>query len=295
MNSSDGNETTGSDLMARREAIYSLGAGSDAKEGHAVGVGAAARPNLAEESLRQRGVRRLRALLVGAEYRLKQRVKHPDGGEGTVNELLTEEKEQRTRIQEETQSGSRKHGRFPDWIHRIPRYVFCFDFMLLLYFFGGITNVLWAEPLSMALAFALMLAAMVTLLSYGFLAFTGHRLRTHKNHAGTVHREDVDGVTKLACALSAAVIAVIAALMFLRMHTEILYALGAGQGLTAVLIASALAVISATANFLVVAIHALDGSDEVARLNRLAAAVREPYAKSQRMREEAAQYKEIDG
>jgi|CZKT01.1.fsa_nt_gi hypothetical protein len=79
---------------------------------------------------------------------------------------------------------------------------------------------------------------MVTVMSYGFLAFTGHRVRSHKNHAGTVHHDELDGFTKAAFC---AAIAVIASLMFLRMRTEVLYAVGAQARITALVIAVALA------------------------------------------------------
>jgi hypothetical protein len=87
---------------------------------------------------------------------------------------------------------------------------------------------------------------------------------------------------------------VIATLMYMRMHTEVEYALGTEAGWTAAVIASALAAVNAAANFLVVAIHALDGSDQVARLERLSAAARRPFARAQRLREQAAHRIEYD-
>jgi hypothetical protein len=174
------------------------------------------------------------------------------------------------------------------WIRSIPKYVLGFDFGLLLYFFAGITNVNWASPLSLALAFAIVLAAMVTLLSYGFLTFTGHRLRSHKNHAGTIHREDLDGVTSAVFVISVVVIAVLATLMLLRIRTEVLYALGTQAQITALVIAVAVAVVNAAANFLVIAVHALDGSDQTARLDTLSAVIRRPLAEAHQLREQAA-------
>ena len=49
--------------------------------------------------------------------------------------------------------------------------------------------------------------------------------------------------------------------------------------MTALVIPLAVAVVSAIANYLVVLIHALDGSDEVARLDKLAAATRRASAR----------------
>ena len=91
---------------------------------------------------------------------------------------------QRSQIEDEMARGSRKHQRLPRWIGRIPKLVLVVDFCLLLYFFAGITDVDWASPLSANLAFAVLLAAMVTTLSYGFLAFAGYRLRGYKDHSG---------------------------------------------------------------------------------------------------------------
>jgi hypothetical protein len=243
--------------------------------------------NLADEVLRQRIERQSRDKLITAGFRLKQRVSHPDGGDCTVEEILLHETAQRTEIDQETAAGSRKHRRLPGWLRSIPKYVLGFDFALLLYFFAGITNVDWSSPLSLALAFAILLAAMVTLLSYGFLSFAGHRLRSHRNHAGTIHREDLDAVTSGVFAVAIVVIVVLAVLMFQRIHVEILYALGAEAQITAMLIATSVAVVNAVANFLVVAVHALDGSDQTARLDKLSAAIRKPLAEVHRLREQA--------
>ena len=160
---------------------------------------------------------------------------------------------------------------------------------LLLYFFAGITDVDWQSPVSMSLGFAIILAGMVTVLAYGFLSFTGHRMRSYKNHAGTVHLDELDGFTKAAFGTAMAVITVLAALMYLRIRSEVIDALGYQAGVTALVIPLAVAVVSAVANYLVVLIHALDGSDEVARLDKLAAATRRPIRKAHRLRRRAAQ------
>ena len=168
-----------------------------------------------------------------------------------------------------------------------PSFVLVVNFSLLLYFFSGITDVNWGSPLSAGLVFAVLLAAMVTVLSYGFLAFAGHRLRGYKDHSGAVAFTELDVLTKVACWASAAGIAVLATLMFIRMRAEVLDALGGSAWTTALVIALAVAVVSAMANFLVVAIHALDGSHEVARLNALSAAVSGPLGQAHEMREQA--------
>jgi len=245
-------------------------------------------PDLADRDRRMRSERRVRGLIVEADHRMQSRVRHPDGGERTVAATLADEEEQRQQISRQTGMGSRKHRRLPRWQRWIPKFVLFFDFALLLYFFAGITNVDWQSPLSMNLAFAIALAAMVTVLAYGFLAFTGHRMRSYKNHAGTVHLDELDGLTRAAFGAATVVIAVLAALMYLRIHSEVTGALGPQAGVTALVIPLAVAVVSAVANYLVVLIHALDGSDEVARLDRLAAAARRPVRKAHRLRRRAA-------
>jgi hypothetical protein len=246
-------------------------------------------PDLADHDQRRRWDRRVRGLLIEAEHRMQTRVKHPDGGERTVAQTLADEEAQRTQINHEAAMGSRKHRRLHRWQRWIPKFVLFFDFALLLYFFAGITNVDWQSPLSMNLAFATALAGMVTVLAYGFLAVTGHRMRGHKNHMGTVHLDELDGFTKAAFWTAMTVVTVVAALMFLRIRSEVIDALGPQAGVTGLVIPLAVAVVSAVANYLVVLIHALDGSDEVHRLEKLAAATRRPARKAHRLRKRAAQ------
>jgi hypothetical protein len=241
---------------------------------------------------RARKADRLRAkqarLRVRAEHRAGDRVRHPDGGHDTVELLERAGADLRSRILAEKADGSLKHVRLPRWIRHIPQFVLIADFCLLLYFFAGITNVDWQNPVSEDLGFAILLGAMVTMLSYGFLAFTGYRLRTYKDHSGAIPRRALDSLTKAACCAAAGGAAAIAALMFVRMRAEVIDTLGAQGWATAVVIAVVLAVVSALANFLVILIHALDGSDEVARLDAMCANARGPLGKAHRMREKAA-------
>ena len=248
-----------------------------------------AQPSLAAHDQDRRREWRMSRLLARADHWMLTRVKHPDGGERTVAETRADEEEQRQQINRETDLGSRKHRRLPRWQGWIPKFVLAFDFALLLYFFAGITDVDWQSPVSMSLAFAITLAGMVTVLAYGFLSFAGHRMRSYKNHAGTVHLDELDGFTKAAFGTAMAVITVLSALMYLRIHSEVIDALGRQAGVTALVIPLAVAVVSAVANYLVVLIHALDGSDGVARLDKLAAATRRPTRKAHRLRGRAAQ------
>ena len=72
-----------------------------------------------------------------------------------------------------------------------------FDFLLLLYFLSGITDVNWGAPESPQLAFAVALAAMITVVSYGCFAFAGDSLRAHKNHSGRIPLASLDWLTRV--------------------------------------------------------------------------------------------------
>jgi hypothetical protein len=225
----------------------------------------------------------------GSGHYMQARVRHPDGGERTVADTLTDEKAQQQKITRERDMGSHKHDRLPRWQRWIPKLAALFGFILLLYFFAGGTNVDWQSPVSMNLAFAGVLAAMVTVLSYGFLAFTGYRFRAHKSSEGAPDLHELDGLTKAASGAALAVIAVLAVLMYLGTRREVLDTLGGRAGESALVIPLSVAVVSVVANCLVVLIHAFDGSDEVARLDRLAAATRRPARKAHRLRRPGAQ------
>ena len=214
-------------------------------------------------------------------------VAHPDGGVRTVAETAGDQDQQRTVIAADIQDGSRRHRRLPKTLRRIPVLVFVADALLLLYFFSGVTNVDWSSPLSAALVFAILLAVMVTGISFAFFRFAGDRLQQYKNDAGTVPLRGLDEFTAASAVLALAAMAVLAALMFTRMHAEVIDALGNGAGGTAIIIGLTLAVISILANTLVVAVHALDGSTEADRLDALGDAVAGPLNQARRQLEQA--------
>jgi hypothetical protein len=247
--------------------------------------------NLAAEDRQLHAQRRARSWHRRAAHWMGKRVRHPDGGAHTVESTLQDEKDQRVAISTDRSNGSKRHDRLPGWICQVPKLVMGCDLGLLLFFFSGVTDVDWARPsLSAALLFAIMLALAVTVLAYGLFAFAGNRLRSFRTHAGQVHLTDLDGFTKVIAAGSAVGIIVLATLMFVRMDNEVAGALGPGSGTTALLVALALAVVSALANFLVIAIHAHNGSYEVDRLDKLSAATRRAYARAHRARGKAAKH-----
>ena len=96
-------------------------------------------------------------------------VAHPDGIRRMVAQTEADRDVLAARVDRERSQNSRKHNRLPRWFRHLPRVVLVFDFLLLLYFLSGITDVNWADPASPELAFAVGLAAMITLVSYGML------------------------------------------------------------------------------------------------------------------------------
>jgi hypothetical protein len=216
-----------------------------------------------------------------------EHVRHPDGGRRTFARTLGEHTALDRRVAAERDQGSRKHHRLPRWFRWLPRVVLVFDFFLLLYFLSGITDVNWMVPVSPELAFAAGLAAMITVVSYGCFAFAGHRLRMHKDHAGTIPAADLDGLTRIVVGACAGGLIVLGLLMFARMRSEVLIALGNGANATAITVAAALTAVSILANIMVISVHALDGSEETDRLRQLAVALSRSQARADRMRRRA--------
>jgi hypothetical protein len=223
-----------------------------------------------------------------AGYRDGDIIAHPDGGVRTVTQTARDQDEQRMLIAADIQRGSRRHRRMPAALRRVPLLVFAADALLLLYFFSGITNVNWDNPLSMALVFAVLLAAMVTGISFAFFRFTGDRLLQYKDDTGTIPLRGLDEATNTSMTLAAGAMIVLAVLMYLRMHAEVIDALGKHAGATAMIIGLTLAMVSILANTLVIAVHALDGSAEADRLIALGDAVAPALAYQHHLREQAA-------
>lgn len=217
----------------------------------------------------------------------REHVRHVDGGKRTVEEVRRDRDVLQAQVTDERKRGSHRHNRLSNWFGRIPRIVLTFDLLLLLYFFSGITDVDWAAPLSVALAFAAGLAAMVTTASYGCLAFAGHRLRRHKDDSGAIPFKDLDWLTRLVTVTAVAGIVLLAVLMFVRMRSETVQALGVDSAATALVIAATLAGVSVLANVLVIAVHASDGSEETDRLHALSTAAGRALAREDRMRRRA--------
>ena len=222
-----------------------------------------------------------------ARYRDRDFVPHPDGGVRTVVQTASDQDKQREQIEADINRGSFRHRRLPAPLRRVPLLVFGADALLLLYFFSGVTNVNWASPLSAALVFAVLLAAMVTGISFAFFRFTGDRLQQYKDDTGVIPLRGLDTATTVSMGLALGAMIILAALMLTRMRAEVLTALGPHADSTATIIGLALALVSILANTLVIAVHALDGSAEADRLDALGRAIHQPLARQHHMLEQA--------
>jgi hypothetical protein len=227
------------------------------------------------------------SLRTRARYRDEDLVAHPDGGIRTVAQTARDQDKQREQIATDIDRGSSRHRRLPAALRRVPPLVFAADALLLLYFFSGVTNVNWASPLSTALVFAVLLAAMVTGISFAFFRFTGDRLQQYKDDTGTIPLRGLDEATNVSIGLALGAMMILAALMFIRMRAEVLDTLGTHADGTAIIIGLALALVSILANMLVIAVHALDGSAEADRLDALGHAIHEPLAHQHHLLEQA--------
>ncbi len=235
---------------------------------------------------------RLRARKATLEARIglipREHVAHPHGGHRTVEQTQADRNALAARVNAEREQNSRKHKRLPRWFRQLPRAVLAFDFLLLLYFLSGITDVNWGNPESPQLAFAVALAAMITLVSYGCFAFAGDRLRAHKDHSGRIPLRSLDWLTVVIVIACTVGILVLGLLMFSRMWSEVLLALGNAAKATATSVATAVTMVSVLANVMVISVHAQDGSEETDQLGAFGAAVRRPLRRADRMRRRAA-------
>ena len=176
---------------------------------------------------------------------------HPHGGHRTVEQTKPTE---RPSCPGECQPGPIPQARrLPRWSRQLPRVVLAFDFLLLLYFLSGITDVNWGNPESPA--------AGVRgrpsrddhdLVSYGCFAFAGNRLRAHKEHSGRIPPGSLDWLTRMLVVACTVGIIVLGLLMFSRMWSEVLVALGNGATTTAISVAAAVTAVSVLANVMVI-------------------------------------------
>jgi hypothetical protein len=226
-----------------------------------------------------------RSLAARAEQIPEKPIPHPYGGVRTVADTSADHDQLHAQIRADISRGSLRHRRLPKVLRHAPVVIFTCDALLLFYFFSGVTNVDWTSPLSVALVFAVALAAIVTGLAFLYCRYVGDRLRHYKKEEGTVSFAGMDGWTKTSAALAIVIVTVIAPLMFIRLRTEVLDDLGPQAQGTAIVVGLALAVISILAVFVTIAVHALDGSPETDWLDELGNAIAGPLSEQAALRQ----------
>jgi len=227
--------------------------------------------------------------LQAAKHERRRHVRHPTGGRQTVSAVQDEHDELHATIKKDTEAGSRRHRRLGRSLRRIPPVAFTADFLISLWFFGGVTDVDFSDPLSTSanLAFALVVAGTVTVIAFAYLKFVGSQLRVHKNDAGTIAPASLDPLTRGLVGLAGLGMAVVALFTYTRLHAEVTEALGAHSGGTAAAVGLTVAVVSILASVLVVGVHCLDGSDDTEHLKGLGRALRRPLSRCHKLEAQA--------
>lgn len=215
--------------------------------------------------------------------RSRRRVKSPQGGQMTVEAALNEIEELDTKIGKEIRAGHLEHHRMPKFLRNVPVIVALCDAAILLWFMAGVLNVNWAAPFTLNTLLAITLALFGTGISYAVCTLAGTRLRGYKDIHNKFHWRELDGTT-YACVAGAVVAAIsIAVMMYIRVREEIMNALGPAASSMAIVFAVVFAILTVLSNLAIVAIHALDGSNLTARVERLDKATRKPEKKRDRL------------
>jgi hypothetical protein len=167
----------------------------------------------------------------------------------------------------ETAAGSLRHRRLPWLLRRVPAAVAVADLVVLCSYTAEVFDVDPEHPASLPGLIALVFAVLACGTSYAWLSLTGHRLRSFRDRRGEICWSVLGATTWVTLALTVVLLAVLGALMAVRVHEEIL--LFDPTSASATPVAAVFAVLGVVANCSVVAVHALDGSDQTHRLAEL--------------------------
>jgi hypothetical protein len=170
------------------------------------------------------------------------------------------------KVHREMTQGAKVHQRLPRILRAIPPVVALLDFLVLYSFCADVFNVERAHPMSGKGLIAVMLAALASGVAYAWLAMTGSALRGYRTAMGEVDWRTTGWTTRALLVIGLVVTAALAVLMYTRVAAEA-HAAGINNTL-ALLLGVVFAVLSAAASLAVIAVHALDGSEDVAQLRR---------------------------
>ena len=247
----------------------------------------------AERTLRRlarrqrRDARRVEALLSRSNTLLDGYVNDPLLGACTVETSASRTARLQRRLHEDQEAGHLRHEPVHTLLRCTPAVVAVADLAVFESFLAGVFNVDWAHPLSAALLLSLTFAVGVTLVSFAALTLAGSRLRQRRDEDGAVPWPDLDATSYLVLIPAVAVALAVAALMYVRILTEVVSALGdTGRGIADAL-AGAFAVVSLVANVTVIAVHALDGSPLSHRAHHLSRRLSRRVQRAQSLRRRA--------
>ncbi len=165
--------------------------------------------------------------------------------------------------------GAGRHRGLPWLVRCAPAAIALVDLVVLFWFTATVFNVDPAAPVSLSGLAALLFAVLGCGISFAWLTLTGLRLKAYRDDRGEVVWAALGAGTWALLALSAALVGALATLMAVRVHEEVLGALGRQAATTAFVVAGVFAVLSVVANAAVVAVHASHGSEETERLGEL--------------------------
>jgi hypothetical protein len=171
------------------------------------------------------------------------------------------------KIHREMAQGATVHQQLPRLLRGIPAVVALLDFVVLYSFCANIFNVPLAHPLTPKAPIAVMLALLASGVAYAWLSMTGRALRGYRTLMGEIDWASTGHTTRAMLTVSIVVTAALAVLMFTRVAAEAATS-GNVDTTLALVLGVVFAVLAGAANLAVIAVHALDGSEDAVQLRR---------------------------
>jgi len=171
------------------------------------------------------------------------------------------------KVHREIVQGATVHERLPRPVRAIPPAVALLDFVVLFSFCGAIFNLPPAHPWTPKTPIAVMLAVLGSGVAYTWLSVTGRALRGYRTPMGEIGWASTGRTTRLLLVVSLAVTVALSVLMYTRVAAEATVSHQV-SATAAQLLGLVFGVLSAAANLAVIAVHALDGSDDAAHVRR---------------------------
>jgi hypothetical protein len=206
-----------------------------------------------------------------AAHRLERtvhgRLASPHLGYPTARQLSHLHEALTAKVHHEIVQGATVHQRLPRLVRAISPAVALLDFVVLFSFCAGIFNLPPAHPWTPKTPIAVMLALLGSGVAYTWLSVTGRALRGYRTPMGEIGWAATGRTTRLMLGVSVAVTVALSALMFTRVAAEATVSHQV-TATAAQLLGLVFGVLSAAANLAVIAVHALDGSDDAAQVRR---------------------------